>query len=127
LYLVGIILFWTSLLAQSDDPHRLGHKVEPVYQFIQLNLDPDEDVYTGSTSLELEIKEDVNHFRLHGKEFEIINAELEQEEIAYPINTEFQKYGFLKVIPEKTLSAGKYILNIHFGGFYDTKGQGICG
>lgn len=125
LYLVCLILFWTTLLAQPDDPHRLSHKVEPLYQLIQLNLDPDEDVYTGFTSLELEIKEDVNQFRLHGKEFEIIKAELEQKEISYPINIEFQKFGFLKVISEKSLSAGKYILNIHFGGFYDTKGQGI--
>ena len=125
LYLVGLILFWTTLLAQSDDPHRLSHKVEPLYQLIQLNLDPDEDVYTGSTSIELKIKESIDFFRLHGQEFEIFKADLEQKGVSFPINIDFQQYGFLKVIPEKNIPAGDYILKIQFGGHFDKKGLGI--
>ena len=124
-FIIGFILLWMSLQAQSDDPFRLSHKVEPVYQLIRLNLDPDDDVYTGNTSIKIEIKEDVPFFRLHGKDFEIIKAELEQKEVSYPINIEFQEFGFLKVVPEKTLPAGDYILKVQFGGHFERRGQGI--
>ncbi len=79
--LVFIILFLFSslLFSQTKDPYRLSHKVEPVYQFIHLNLDPDKEAYSGHTSIEVEINENLTSFRLHGKEFEITEIELQQD------------------------------------------------
>lgn len=125
--LVFIILFLFSylLFSQTKDPYRLSHKVEPVYQFIHLNLDPDKDAYSGHTSIELEINESLTSFRLHGKEFEITEIELQQEKKSVSIEYKFQDYGFLKIISKDELGAGKYKLLFSFNGQYDKKGQGI--
>ncbi len=120
-----LILISTNLFSQTDDPYRLNHKVEPVYQFIHLNLDPDKEDYSGHTSIELEISENLTSFRLHGKEFEITEIELHQNNISIPVEYEFQDYGFVKIISKDELGAGKYKLLFGFKGQYDKKGQGI--
>ncbi|MCK4754173.1 MAG: M1 family metallopeptidase, partial [Calditrichia bacterium] len=123
--LVILFLFSSLLFSQTDDPYRLNHKVEPVYQLIHLNLDPDKEDYSGHTSIELEISENLTSFRLHGKEFEITEIELHQNNISIPVEYEFLEYGFLKIISKDELSAGKYKLSFSFKGQYDKKGQGI--
>jgi hypothetical protein len=73
----------------------------------------------------LEISENLTSFRLHGKEFEITEIELQQEKKSVPIEYEFKDYGFLKIISKDELIAGKYKLLFRFNGQYDKKGQGI--
>ena len=58
------LVFLNSLYSQEYDEYRLSHKVEPTYQFIHLNLNPDKDVYSGTTKIELDVIEPLSGFRL---------------------------------------------------------------
>ena len=124
LLIIVLILISTMLFAQTDDPHRLSHKVEPIYQLIHLNLDPDKEKYSGHTSIELEIKENMTSFRLHGKEFEISDLELKHDKKSHPVTYKFQEHGLLQIISKHELSTGNYNLSFRFNGHYDKKGQG---
>jgi hypothetical protein len=122
---VILILIFANLFSQADDPYRLNHKVEPVYQLIKLILDPDKDDYYGHTSIDIEIKENLTSFRLHGKQFQITEIELHQDVKSLPVKYKFQEHGLLTISSENELPTGDYTLNLRFKGQYDKRGQGI--
>ncbi|MFQ5765329.1 MAG: hypothetical protein ACE5GT_10385 [Rhodospirillales bacterium] len=64
--LVTALLFLSSPAAGADT--RLGTDVVPTSQSVELRLDADEDAYTGSTSIALEIREATDRFRLHAED-----------------------------------------------------------
>jgi len=125
LFLILTVLLSTNLFSQKPDPYRLDHKVEPVYQFIHLDLDPDMDFYKGHTSIELEVREEVTSFRLHAKDINITAMEFKKGNDTLSVKYEFQPYGLFKVIPKNEILPGKYFLKFDFNGQYDFKGQGI--
>ncbi len=119
------LVFFNSLLSQEKDQYRLSHKVEPIYQFIHLNLDPDKDVYSGTTKIEMEIAAPLSSFRLHGKNFEIAKISLIQNYKRITCNFEFQEFGLLKITPREALTPGKYKIEFEFNGSFSKKGEGI--
>ncbi|MCH7677283.1 hypothetical protein IH879_20365, partial [candidate division KSB1 bacterium] len=119
------LVFFNFLLSQENDLYRLSHKVEPIYQFIHLNLDPDKDVYSGTTKIELEIAAPLSSFRLHGKNFEIAKMSLIQNYKRITCNFEFQEFGLLKITPREALTPGKYKIEFEFNGSFSKKGEGI--
>lgn len=125
-----LILFFSlvccyTLHAQENDRYRLSHKVEPTYQFIHLNLNPDKDDYSGTTKIELDITKSISSFRVHGKNFKIDNISLLQNNKSIDIDFEFQKFGFLEISLGKPLTQGKCTIEFEFNGTLSKKGEGI--
>ena len=120
-----LLVYSTNLISQENDPYRLPHKVEPVYQIIRLELDPDKDEYIGNTSIDLQIQQNVSTFRLHGKDFVIEKIALLQGENSIGVDFSFEDYGLLRITPDKELVKGKYKLLFTFKGKYNRKGEGI--
>src|SRR4051812_12001293 len=65
-WLVAAGLLACPRLASGQD-ERLPLQVIPVYQDIELALDPQQPGYTGSASLKLRVKEKVDRFAFHAK------------------------------------------------------------
>jgi hypothetical protein len=66
--------------AEADEPvtqeadvpvGRLGDTVVPVHYRLELKIDPTQDSFSGSVSIDANISEPVDSFWLHGKEFEV--------------------------------------------------------
>ena len=120
-----ILLFVCTAGSQANDPYRLSHKVEPLYQFIHLNLDPDKDSYSGKTKIEIEIREPNSSFRLHGKDFEISKFSLVQNSTLIKCTYNFEKYGLLRITASEPLTPGNYMIEFEFKGDFSKKGEGI--
>jgi len=120
-----IILFIQLSFSQELDPYRLGHKVKPAFQSIHLNLNPDNDDYSGNTVIDLQIKEEISSFRLHSRDFVISKIGMKHENTMIAVGCEFQEHGLLKIKPEKTLPSGNYKLFLEFEGKLSQKGEGI--
>ena len=108
------LVFLNSLYSQEYDEYRLSHKVEPTYQFIHLNLNPDKDVYSGTTKIELDVIEPLSGFRLHGKNFKIAKMSLSQNNKSIESNFEFQEFGLLYISVGEPLAPGKCTIEFEF-------------
>ena len=76
-FLQRSLLWWISLVfssvhaANSEDPGRLGHAVEPLSQTLELTLDPEKDTYSGRTHVDLRLGEATRTFRFHATDLEL--------------------------------------------------------
>src|SRR5687768_7100620 len=109
------------LLTLTASPQlRLPHDVEPVFQAIELRLDPRETTYSGSTRIELQVKKPSAAFRFHAQEMKLEQLVLLLGEKNIPVKFEPGDHNTIVVAPEKQLAPGKYVLKIKFANEYDT-------
>ena len=109
----------------DPDPYRLANDVRPVMQLLNLNIDPSQIDYSGSTTITIEIASDRPQFRLHAKDMQIDSLSLSRDGGDVDVSYEQGKEGLLAVAAAEGLRAGTYELQIDFSNDFQTDGVGI--
>lgn len=114
-------------VAQTMDELRLGTAIVPVRQSVELRLDPDKADYTGSTRIEIEVREPAASFRFHAEEMTLSNVRLKAAkggtEIA--LSHEMLPKGLVLATAPGTLAAGRYHLEMDFANDFGTRAVGL--
>jgi alanyl aminopeptidase len=106
---------------------RLGSEVEPAHYRLELRIDPTQESFSGSVSIDVRVNEPVDSFWLHGKGFEIdeiflTNANGDRVATRYE-----QKHdsGVSLVSLDRVVEAGTATLDIRFHRPFETGTNGL--
>ncbi len=104
---------------------RLGYKVTPVFQAIELDIDAAKDDYTGLVRIELEVWEHVNAFRLHAEDMTLNKVVLRGA--AGPLDVSHAKgeKGLITLTAKAPLDPGRYQLLIDFSNDFNRKADSL--
>ena len=84
----SMLLIATALLAPRSagaaDAFRLGDAVRPSFQAVELRLDADADEYSGSTVIEIDVRQATRQIRLHAEAMQLQNVTLTSKAGAKP-------------------------------------------
>jgi alanyl aminopeptidase len=111
--------------ALADEP-RLDPNVVPTFQAVELNLDADQENYTGSVRIDLRVVKTTRDFLFHAEEMTLDSAALEGKggPIAIEV-TEAGDRGTRRATAKSDLSPGDYVLSIRFSKPYNTRAVGL--
>jgi len=108
---------------------RLGDAVSPTFQSIRLTLDPGRPDYEGTTTIELDVREAVDSFRLHAEGIELESLTLaaagESEGKALTAGPVGDAEDVVELGAARALAPGTYTLRIAFRAPYDTTAIGL--
>jgi alanyl aminopeptidase len=105
---------------------RLGSDVVPVAQSVDLKLDPALDGYSGSVSIDLEVRKPTKSFTLHAREQQIVRLELSDASTAIATTHRMVPQDeLLRVDVEKPLAKGRHRLTIDFTQNYSRRAAGL--
>ncbi len=111
--------------ASADEP-RLDPNVAPTFQAVDLNLDADQEDYTGSVRIELRVAKATRDFLFHAEEMTIDSATLQGKAGAVPITvTDAGDRGTRRASATSDLAPGDYVLSIAFSKPYNTRAVGL--
>ena len=125
LFFIVLLIVCSFGYAQQIDSTRLRDAIEPTFQFIHFNLDPDSIAYSAETKITLMVHKAVDTFRLHGVGFTIQDIELSQNQEQVQVDYEFAEHDFLYISSRSDLAPGEYHLSININGEISKKGEGI--
>ncbi len=108
----------------AAEPVRLGDEVQPLFQAIDLKLDPRQSDYRGSVRIELEVRAETKRFRLHSEGHELERVSLTGDGGEIEIKFALEGDDILALTAAQTLEPGKYLLEIDFGASF---GNNIAG
>ncbi len=75
---LALVLIPFALSAAPQPPAlRLNHDVEPIRINLDLNLDPAQDTFSGSMTINLDVKQEVAHFWLNAADIQVTEARIE--------------------------------------------------
>ena len=125
-----LVLFLLAFAAghapgQIEDPTRLSHAVRPLFERIDLNIDPRLDSYSGEVAIEVSITAPTDTIRLHGDGFSITHATIDRSPDSQPVSSTFREHGYLVLRCPRVIGPGRYTLRIQFGGKYRSGPEGI--
>jgi len=125
-----VLLASASAAAPETEYHRLGRKVEPLFQAVTLDLDADKPVYSGRTQVDLRVNEKVSSFRLLARDMNIEEASLEElvaEGGAPPVKLSHRTLedGSVAFEADEPIKPGRYTLQIRFSNDFDTRATGL--
>ncbi|MFQ5766906.1 MAG: M1 family peptidase, partial [Acidobacteriota bacterium] len=121
--LAGVFLLAGPVPAADDV--RLGRKVVPVFQAINLKLDAEKSDYTGSVEIRLDVKEPIRVFRLHAQGQQLQSVDLQGEQGTIRASHHVNEKGVLSISTEELLEPGSYRLNIRFQNLFNARAVGL--
>jgi alanyl aminopeptidase len=110
---------------RADEP-RLDPNVAPTFEAVNLNLDADQETYTGSVRIEIRVAKPTRAFLFHAEEMTIDRATLEGK--AGPIAIEVADAGdrgTRRATAQSDLAPGDYVLTVQFSKPYNTRAVGL--
>ena len=111
----------TANAIAADDPARLKRDVVPTSESIRLELDPASKNYSGTVTIELDVKVQTQSFRLHAQDMTLTRIALRRGKDEIAITTEKGEIGLLTVRAAKALSPGTATLEIDFSKEFSTR------
>ena len=106
---------------------RLGDTVVPVHYRLELKIDPAQESFSGSVSIDANISEPVDSFWLHGKEFEIDEiflADADGNRVAASYEQKHES-GVSLVSLDEVVDTGAATINIRFRRPFETGTNGL--
>jgi len=100
---------------------RLGTSVVPVFQFLELDVDPAQATYSGATRITIEVNARVPNIRLNAQDVEIDRALLVLGEAETPLRIATPEPGVLQLEAGRPIDPGKYDLSIEFRNEFNTQ------
>jgi alanyl aminopeptidase len=124
----------SSADAEVQDTHaadipvgRLGDTVVPVHYRLELKIDPTQDSFSGSVSIDTKFSESADSFWLHGKDFDIDEVFLTDADGNRVAASYEQKHdsGIALVSLEEAIGVGAATINIRFQRPFETGNNGL--
>jgi cytosol alanyl aminopeptidase len=104
---------------------RLGDAVVPVSQTVHLTTDPRSETYTGSVTIELDVKKPASAFPLHAVDITIDSLKLTKGGTAIDATHAAGEDGTVNVTTATPLTPGKHTLAIGFTAKYNRQALGL--
>ena len=101
--------------------NRLGDKVLPVRQKVELEVDSNKDNFRGHTTITLKVTEPVQEIRLHALDITIEQATLGSDSLSVGAEAE----GIVALKASKPIEPGEYTLNLDFQGPFNRNSAGL--
>lgn len=106
---------------------QLPENVEPTHYQLTLKIDPEQERFSGQTSIDLTIKSATNFFYLNGKELTVKSVTLKNSDgttiKATAKNTNVE--GVMKVTAGNKLAAGKYTITFDYDAPFNENLEGL--
>ena len=101
---------------------RLGTDVVPISQSVMLTVDPRKDDYSGSVTIDLEVKKATASFRFHAQDLTITSLTLSGAEVSFEAGAE----GTVRVTSNAPLkSGGRHVLSVEFTNRFNRQAVGL--
>jgi alanyl aminopeptidase len=114
-----------ALPANAGNDERLGTRVAPTFQFVSLRIDADQTDYTGSTRIEIRVRETTDTIRLHAEEMTIVDVKLTRNDLRVPVRHESGENAKLIIHADAPLAPGDYTMDIEFSNDFGTRALGL--
>ena len=117
LLLLSSALLTVKVIASEQVPTgQLPENVEPTHYQLTLKIDPEQERFSGQTSIDLKIKSATNYFYLNGKELTIKSVSLKSSKgkMFKATAKDTTVEGVMKVTAETKLAAGKYTITFDY-------------
>lgn len=126
---IAILLLTASLSfatgVRADEP-RLDPNVAPTSESIELQIDADQENYTGSVRIELRVQKPTREFLFHAEEMTLDKVELTGPGGAVGLTVASGgDRGTQRATAASELAPGNYVLAISFSKPYNTKAVGL--
>jgi len=118
LFAALLLLFTAALAAQTV---RLGNDVVPLAQSIALDVDPRKDDYSGSTTVDVQVKKPVTSFLIHAVDLTASTITLDDVALTQAKGQD----GTLQLTAPAPLTAGRHVLKIAFTNKYNRQAVGL--
>ena len=121
------IIFGYALCAYATEApeYRLPLEIEPVSQVIELRLDPSDAGYSGTTSVELIIKDATDRIGINQVSLTFINIELSSEQGQRTLQATEGDWERSWLSDGESIAPGAYTLTIEFSGKHSTDALGM--
>jgi alanyl aminopeptidase len=106
------------------DEYVLSKVAKPITQSVKLNLDPAKDIFSGSTSINLEVTEATKQLQLNGLEYSTSNIMLTGAKDCQ-MKATMQTTGVVLFDCPHTIEPGKYTLSMDFTAPYNRQSVGL--
>jgi alanyl aminopeptidase len=104
---------------------RLDTRVVPTFQYVSLHIDAGQKDYTGSTRIELQVKEKTASFRFHAEDIPLTRLVLTGPKGPIAVEHESGDGATIEVRAKSPLAPGKYTLEIDFANGFGTQAVGL--
>jgi len=121
--LAGAALF-TSAAADTVD-YRLPAEIRPTAQSIHLKLDPAKEGFSGSTILNIEISEDVEHIGIYQRDIDMTVITLRSTNGERSLAATIGDYDINRLSDGAIIPAGQYELAIEYTAEFSTDALGM--
>ena len=119
---LSLVLLVLAPLAHAATA-RLGDAVVPVSQSVTLTTDPRSETYTGSTTIELDVKQPVSSFLMHALDLTIDSLKLSKGTTAIAATQAPGEDG--TIVVTASLTPGRHTLAIDFTNKYNRQAVGL--
>lgn len=120
----ALMLLAANAMAKDVD-YRLPSGIQPTFQKIHLNIDPDTPEYSGVTEIEVNITKPVKRVGFYQLDLAVESAELVQGRSITPLAIEEDEYDINWGIATRDVPVGTYTLRIEFSGKVNTSSDGM--
>lgn len=119
-----LLLLATNAMAR-DVEYRLPSGIQPTFQKIHLNIDPDTPEYSGVTIIDIDITKPTQRVGFYQLDLQVDSAELVQNQRITPLAIEKGDYDINWGYATREIPVGTYSLKIHFHGKVNTSSDGM--
>lgn len=105
--------------------YRLPKTYQVTYQHINLKLNPDEDGYSGSTTLNITVHKPIDKLGLHWIDLDIKRMDLVKADKVRALTFEAGEYKMKWLSDGNKIEPGEYTLKAEFAGKYSTDALGL--
>ena len=120
----ALLLLATNAMAR-DVEYRLPSGIQPTFQKIHLNIDPDTPEYSGVTIIDIDITKPTQRVGFYQLDLQVDSAELVQNQRITPLAIEKGEYDINWGYATREIPVGTYSLKIHFHGKVNTSSDGM--
>jgi aminopeptidase N len=125
--LILAAVLWGSVTVSAEEgaDYRLSTAVAPVSQRIELQLDPSQPDYSGSTSIELQVGGTTDHLELNQVGLTMSRIELSSGGESRVLQATDGEWDKSLLADGEPISPGSYTLTIDFSGTFSTDALGL--
>jgi cytosol alanyl aminopeptidase len=125
----AVLFGWVTLssLSMADIPlGRLPENVRPTHYAIELDLDPNQEGFTGSVQIKLMLDQEQDHIWLHGKDLSVRNVQASTlDGDVLGSYAQLDDSGVAKLSFPALLPKGELLLRMQFSGRYSLRLDGL--